>query len=120
LLRAFFKGVPCALDEAENGRQAVDMVAARRYDLILMDIRMPVMDGYAAVRQIRTSEQQLGVFPVPIIALTASGLEEEVRECLASGCNFYVSKPISKAALLGAVSRATAGSHVEATAAENN
>jgi signal transduction histidine kinase/CheY-like chemotaxis protein len=120
LLRAFFKGVPCALDEAENGRQAVDMVAARRYDLILMDIRMPVMDGYTAVRQIRTREQQLGVFPVPIIALTASGLEEEVRECLASGCSFHVSKPISKAALLGAVSRATAGSPVEATAAENN
>jgi CheY-like chemotaxis protein len=93
------------------------MVVARRYDLILMDIRMPVMDGYAAVRQIRKREQQLGGFPVPIVALTASGLQEEVRECLASGCSFHVSKPISKAALLDAVSRAAAGSPVEATAA---
>jgi signal transduction histidine kinase/ActR/RegA family two-component response regulator len=117
LLRAFFKGVPCALDEAENGRQAVDMFAARRYDLILMDIRMPVMDGYAAIRQIRKREQQLGVLPVPIIALTASSLQEEVRECLASGCSFYVSKPISKAALLDAVSRATATPPVEAIVA---
>ena len=119
LLRAFFKGVPCALDEAENGRQAIDMVAARRYDLILMDIRMPVMDGYAAVRQIRKREQQLGVLPVPIIALTASGLQEELRECLASGCSFHISKPIGKAALLDAVNRATAASPVEATVAEN-
>jgi CheY-like chemotaxis protein len=111
--------VPCALDEAENGRQAVDMVAARRYDLILMDIRMPVMDGYGAIRQIRKREQQLGVPPVPIIALTASGLQEEVRECLASGCSFHVSKPNSKAALLDAVSRATATPPVEATVAQS-
>jgi signal transduction histidine kinase/ActR/RegA family two-component response regulator len=120
LMRAFFRGVPCALDEAENGRQAVDMVAARRYDLILMDIRMPVMDGYAAIRQIRKRERQLGVLPVPIIALTASDLQEEVRECLASGCSFHVSKPISKAALLDAVSRATATPHVQATIADNS
>jgi CheY-like chemotaxis protein len=76
------------------------------------------MDGYAAIRQIRKPEQQLGVPPVPI-GLTASSLREEVRECLASGCSFHVSKPISNAALLDAVSRATATPRVEATVGQS-
>ena len=108
LLKAFFKRLPCALDEAENGLQAVEMANTRRYDLVLMDMRMPVMDGFAATRQIRECERQQGVSAVPIIALTASALPEEVRECLAAGCNFHVSKPISKTTLIEAVSRATA------------
>jgi signal transduction histidine kinase len=123
LLNAFFKSLPCSLDEADNGRQAVDMTAERRYDLVLMDIRMPVMDGYAATRQIREREQLLGVPRVPIIALTASGLQEEVTECLAAGCNLHVSKPISKAALLEAVRRATQAppaSFGQVTGAENS
>jgi len=82
-----------------------------------------VMDGYAATRQIREREQLLGVPPVPIIALTASGLQEEVTECLAAGCNLHVSKPISKAALLEAVRRATQAppaSFGQVTVAENS
>ena len=108
LLKAYLKRLHCALDEAENGLQAVQMAKAQRYDLILMDMRMPVMDGFAATRQIRECERQQGSAAVPIIALTASALQEEVRECLAAGCNFHVSKPISKTTLLEAVSQATA------------
>ncbi len=107
LLKAFFKSLPCALDEAQNGLQAVEMVAARRYDLVLMDMRMPVMDGYTATRHIRERERQQAGPAVPIIALTASALQEEVRECLAAGCNFHVAKPIRKTTLLEAVARAT-------------
>jgi signal transduction histidine kinase/CheY-like chemotaxis protein len=110
LLKAFFKSWPYTLDEAEDGHQAIDMVTAKNYDLVLMDIRMPMMDGYAATRKIREREQQSGAAPVPIIALTASSLEEEVRECFAAGCNFQISKPISRATLLAAVSRATTAS----------
>ena len=116
LLKAFFKSLPCALDEAENGLEAVEMAAARRYDLVLMDMRMPVMDGYTATRRIRERERQQGALAVPIVALTASALQEEVRECLAAGCNFHVSKPIRKATLLEAVARATAPSATPAFA----
>jgi PAS domain S-box-containing protein len=108
LLKAFFKSLPCALDEAQNGLQAVEMVATRRYDLVLMDMRMPVMDGYTATRQIRERERQQAGPAVPIIALTASALQEEVRECLDAGCNFHLAKPIRKTILLEAVARATA------------
>jgi CheY-like chemotaxis protein/anti-sigma regulatory factor (Ser/Thr protein kinase) len=107
LLKAFLKHIPCDVDEAADGQQAVDMIAMRRYDLVLMDIRMPGVDGYAATRQIRAREQQLGIAAVPIIALTASALEQEVQECLAAGCNFHVSKPLSRTTLLEAISRAT-------------
>ena len=106
LLKAFCKSLPCVIDEAENGRQAIEMVAVRRYDLVLMDIRMPLMDGYSATRQIRERERQSGARPVPIIALTASSLQDEIRECHAAGCNFHVSKPISRGTLLEAVSLA--------------
>jgi CheY-like chemotaxis protein len=83
------------------------MIAMRGYDLVLMDIRMPGVDGYAATRQIRAREHRLGIAEVPIIALTASALEQEVQECLAAGCNVHVSKPLSRTTLLEAISRAT-------------
>jgi PAS domain S-box-containing protein len=106
LLKAFLRKFPCTLDEAENGLEAVEMVRAGCYDLILLDMRMPVMDGYTAARQIREREQQEGAIAVPIIALTASALPEEVSESLAAGCDLHVSKPVSKATLLKAISRA--------------
>jgi hypothetical protein len=108
LLKAYFKRLPYAVTEAENGLQAVELATARRYDLILMDVQMPVMDGLTATRKIREQEADQGGLAVPIIALTASALHENIAECLAAGCNLHVSKPISKRLLIEAIQRVTA------------
>ena len=80
LIKAYFNGTPIKLDEAENGQIAQNKFKAGKFDLVLMDMRMPVMDGYAATRSIREWEQTNQLTRTPIIALTASALEEEVRE----------------------------------------
>ena len=73
------------------------------YDLVLMDIQMPVMDGYAATRAIRAWEQEQGRPPVPILALTANALQGEVQRSLEAGCTAHLTKPIRKARLLEAI-----------------
>jgi CheY-like chemotaxis protein len=72
-----------------------------------MDMQMPVMDGYAATRAIRTFETETGASPTPIIALTAHAIREDVARCLAAGCDSHLPKPIRKAALLTAITEAT-------------
>jgi signal transduction histidine kinase/CheY-like chemotaxis protein/HPt (histidine-containing phosphotransfer) domain-containing protein len=76
---------------ADNGRKAVDMVKANTYDIVLMDIQMPIMDGYDAAREIRKDP----VFvQLPIIAMTANALISDQEKCLAAGMNDHVAKPI--------------------------
>ena len=104
LVRAFLKKTPYRLEEVENGRQAIDgFIAAGNYDLVLMDIQMPEVDGYAATRAIREWEREHGRARTPIIALTASVFNEAVRLTRAAGCDAHVGKPISKATLLRAI-----------------
>lgn len=96
-LREMLPGI--RIDVAEDGRQAVDKVQARAYDLVLMDIQMPVMNGVEATRMIRTS------LPEPrnnisIIAMTANVLQEDVQQYFAAGMNAYVSKPFRTEELL--------------------
>jgi CheY-like chemotaxis protein len=91
------------LDEVENGRQAIDSFIAGKYDLVLMDIQMPEVDGYAATRAIRDWEREHNRARTPIIALTASVFSDAVRLTRAAGCDAHVGKPVSKAALLRAV-----------------
>lgn len=103
LVREFFKGLPLQLDEAVDGRSAVARFSDTSYDLVLMDIRMPVMDGYAATRAIRAWERDNQRTATPIIALTASALEEDAQRCREAGCDAHVSKPVKRAALLAAI-----------------
>lgn len=109
LIRAFFGGTPWQLEEAEDGQAAVDKFKSEKFDLVLMDMRMPVADGYTATRSIRNWERENHLPPTPIVALTASALEEEVRRCLEAGCDAHVSKPVRRATLLHTIEAATRG-----------
>jgi CheY-like chemotaxis protein/HPt (histidine-containing phosphotransfer) domain-containing protein len=84
-------------DIAEDGEAAVRSAAANRYDAVLMDLRMPVMDGYAASRAIRAAEPRGR--RVPIIAMTASAGEAERERCLAAGMDDFLAKPVSSVRL---------------------
>jgi CheY-like chemotaxis protein len=84
------------VDSVKNGREAVDRIEAmpeNTYDLILMDIQMPVMDGYEASRQIRQNENEKKA-AIPILAMTADAFEEDKLRALQAGMNGHLSKPI--------------------------
>ncbi|MCK5312853.1 MAG: response regulator, partial [Desulfobacteraceae bacterium] len=89
----------------ENGSQAVKKVAESFYDLVLMDIQMPEMDGHAATRQIRKIESESGESRIPIIAMTAHAMKEDRDKCITAGMDDYVSKPIDAKALLEVLER---------------
>ncbi|MBS0356025.1 MAG: response regulator [Proteobacteria bacterium] len=83
-----------AVSLAENGADAVDMVGAGHFDVILMDMQMPVLDGLEATRQIRSLEQAAGQPRVPIIAMTANAMNGDRERCLDAGMDDYLTKPI--------------------------
>ncbi|MGH7815416.1 MAG: response regulator [Candidatus Binataceae bacterium] len=103
LVRAFLKDAPYAIDEAEDGVAALEKFKLGRYGLVLMDIRMPRMDGYEATRAIREFEREAGRERTPVVALTASALDEAVRKALDAGCDAHIAKPVKKTALLTAI-----------------
>ena len=106
LVQAYLKKTPHIIDEAEDGAAAVEKFRTAIYDLVLMDIEMPIMDGYSATRAIRAMENETGRRRVPILALTASVLAEALKEALDAGCDAYIVKPVKKATLLAAVHKA--------------
>jgi PAS domain S-box-containing protein len=106
LVEAYLKKTPYGLEMAENGKIAYNKFVARQPDLILMDIQMPVLDGYGATRMIRRYEAQTGRAHTPIIALSASALDESIHRSLEAGCDLHVSKPVKRATLLDAIASA--------------
>ena len=98
--QTYFKDTPYQLDLAENGQVAVEMFQAVRYDLVFMDLEMPVMNGISATRAIRQWEQAEDLDPVPIIALTSHDQKEKLLETLAAGCTAHLIKPLTKEAML--------------------
>jgi two-component system sensor histidine kinase/response regulator len=108
LVRAFLNPSSHRVVEAENGEIALCKFKQQRFDLVLMDIQMPVMDGLAATRAIRTWETLHHIAATPIIALTASALGGNVNECFAAGATFHLAKPIKKAVLLATIDDLTA------------
>ena len=77
---------------------------ADRHDLVLMDMQMPVLDGYEATKKIRAWEEKNGFPKTHIIAFSASVLKEDIDKALAAGCSSFLTKPIKKAALLKTLS----------------
>jgi PAS domain S-box-containing protein len=103
LMQAFLRGSGRRLDVASDGAEAVAKFRSGRYDLVLMDVNMPVMDGHAATRAIRAWEAENRRQRTPILALTAHALQSEVDKSVAAGCDAHLSKPIQREALLAAI-----------------
>jgi two-component system cell cycle response regulator DivK len=101
ILRDLLGNAGYELVEAIDGEQALAAYAKQRPDLILMDIQLPVMDGYETTRRIRADPESKAI---PIIAVTSYALTGDEAKALAAGCNDYVTKPYSPRALLAKVS----------------
>jgi CheY-like chemotaxis protein len=87
---------------ADNGREGVAMLAEQPFDVVLMDVQMPEMDGFEAAKAIRALERESGAH-VPIIAMTAYAMTGDRERCLEAGMDGYISKPIRARELLSAV-----------------
>lgn len=112
LIRAYLKDSPVTLDFAEDGEIALQKLTSAQYDLALMDVHMPVLDGFGAVSRYREIErEQKRRPPLPILALTADAFQDAVDRSLACGFTAHLSKPIRKATLLDAISCYTNPEH---------
>ena len=112
LIHAYLKDTDWRLDDAENGAIALTKLKTGNFDLVLMDVQMPVMDGLEATRSIRKWEKERGLSRTPILALTASALDEDVRRTLEAGVDMHVSKPIKKTVLVAAIKKSTQSASV--------
>jgi CheY-like chemotaxis protein len=100
------KRMGLTVDIANNGREAIEKLSLQHYDLVLMDIQMPNMDGLEATEIIRDNNSQVLNHHIPIIALTASSSTEDALRCLSGGMNDYLSKPIQRDHLQATISKA--------------
>ena len=100
ILRDVFARTDYEIIETENGQEALAAIAKARPDLILMDIQLPIMDGYTATRRIKADP---ALRSIPIIAVTSYALSGDDQKAFAAGCNGYVTKPFSPRALLAKI-----------------
>jgi len=100
ILRDLLGSADYEMDEAENGQQAIDAVAKQRPDLILMDIQLPIMDGYEATRRIKGNP---ATKDIPIIVVTSYALSGDEGKARDAGCDAYVTKPYSPRLLLAKI-----------------
>lgn len=107
IIKALLEKTGVEIVEAENGAAACEIFAARPddFDLIFMDIHMPLLDGYGATRQIRAGRHQPAAGAVPIIAMTANVFREDVERCLECGMNDHVGKPVNGEELVAKLKR---------------
>jgi CheY-like chemotaxis protein len=101
LIRHLLKSRGYNFDLVFNGVQAIESLKKQSYDMVLMDIQMPEMDGYSATRQIR-EELKL---TIPVIAMTAHAMSGEKEKCIKSGMNDYISKPINEEILFDIIQK---------------
>lgn len=103
VIDSFLGGLGHLLTFVDDGQKALEKSANEKFDLVLMDIQMPEMDGLTATRLIRERETALGLDPLPVVALTADASQEDAALSLAAGCNSHLTKPVSMRALRKAV-----------------
>jgi signal transduction histidine kinase/ligand-binding sensor domain-containing protein/ActR/RegA family two-component response regulator len=101
-----------SIEVAENGEEAVAKVKSRRYDLIFMDVQMPVMDGFQATQEIRSLGEDSA--SIPIVAVTANAFQSEREKCFSSGMDDYLTKPVDKNRLKESLRRWARGTRNEA------
>lgn len=104
LMQMFLKKTPHIVDIAENGKVGVEKFQSGDYDIVLMDMEMPVMDGYTATREIRKWEAEETRKSIPVLAITAHALEEHKQNTIDAGCTAHISKPIKKQIFLEVIS----------------
>lgn len=120
IVQTFLKRTRSVIDIAENGTEAVDKFKVGSYDLVLMDVQMPLKDGYTATSEMRQWERDRGIARTPILALTAHALKDEAERSLKAGCDAHLTKPIQKTALLKAVYDFTKGRKAAAAGPRGN
>ncbi len=103
VIEAFLYDTPYQLTIVEDGLQALEKFKGGSFDLVLMDINMPGMDGHEATKKIREWEENKKLSPTPVIALTANAMKEDIEKTKKSGCSLHLSKPIRKKSLLEAI-----------------
>ncbi|WP_320171425.1 AAA family ATPase [Maridesulfovibrio sp.] len=96
----FLQKTPYTITYAVNGQEGVEEYMNGNFDIVLMDIQMPVMDGYEATKAIRAYERDNGLAQTPILALTANAFREDEQRCLDCGCTAHMGKPVKKKELL--------------------
>ncbi len=95
----------CKTEAVVNGLEALNMIKEKRYDIVLMDLTMPLMDGITATYKIREYEKNMGIPPVPIIALTAHAYPEDKERCINAGMDGYLAKPFQPSDLMKEIER---------------
>jgi PAS domain S-box-containing protein len=108
LVAAFLKRTSYALEVAENGEQALEKFKSAHYEAVLMDMQMPVMDGYTATHEIRAFEREHNLARTPIVALTGETMDEALAKIAKAGCDAHLGKPYNRAALLAVLENVTA------------
>jgi len=93
------------VNSLSNGREAFEAFKEGAYDIVMMDLEMPVMNGIDACKEMRKWEKEKGLPPKPILALTAHAFVEESTKCLQAGFNEHLSKPIKKKNLLRVIGK---------------
>jgi len=105
LIKTFLKKEDIEITEALNGKEALDLFRKNQYDLVLMDMQMPVMDGYTATKKIRKYEEENKLDKKPIIALTAFAYKTDVEQSFMAGCDEHLTKPVKKRVLINTIKK---------------
>jgi CheY-like chemotaxis protein len=103
LIRAYLAGTGCELEVAGDGEAALARLAESRYDLVLMDVQMPNLDGYEAMRRVRERERAEGLRRTPIVAVTAHAFQEDIDTAIRAGADAQLTKPFRRESLLDAI-----------------